>query len=155
MSESSYGCMVVGGVELPAGNSSTTTPANLTPALALPRPALVSPGTVKATGVPDAELGRGDSMADRRSASLCSSCCRWACCCALLSRDAGNPAMGVVTRADGDDTFDGEEVLNGDVAKVGDGDETLGVDCSFVFPPFSALRAGFLFKSGSLAGTSW
>ena len=62
--------------------------------------------------------------------------------------------MGVVTRTVGDDTFDGEAVLNGDVTKAADGDETTGVNCSLVFPPLSALRAGFLFKSGSLAGTS-
>ena len=63
--------------------------------------------------------------------------------------------MGVLTRTVGDDTFDGDAVLSGDVTKLGDGDETLGVGCSLVLAPFSALRAGFLFKSGSLAGTSW
>ena len=70
--------MVAGGVEVRAGSSSTTTPANLTPPPPVPRLALLSLGTaVKATGVPvaEAELGRGDSMAERRSASLCSSCC--------------------------------------------------------------------------------
>ena len=142
-----------GGVEVRAGGSSTTTPPNLTPALPpAPRPVLLSPGAVNVTGVPVAELGRGDSIAERRSASLCSSCCKCACCCALLNLDAGNPAIGVV-RTVGDDAFDGDDIPNGDVTK--DGDDTLGVDCSFVLPPFSALRAGFLFKSGSLAGTSW
>jgi len=147
-----HGCMMAcctGGVEVRTGGSSITTPPNRTPP-PVPRPEPLSPGA--ATGVPEAELGCGDSMAERRSASRCSSCCICACCCALLNRGAGNPAIGVV-RTVGDDTFNGDAAPKGDVTKVGDG--TLGVDCSFVLPPFSALRAGFLFKSGSLAGTSW